>query len=98
LLPSRLPPTSPGEVLLKEFLEPLRITQTELAERLGVPIQRINTIINGKRAVTAETALLLSAAFGTSAQFWLNLQMNHDLWHARKRFRPSVRRIAIAHR
>jgi addiction module HigA family antidote len=93
LLPNKRPPTPPGEILLYEFLEPLGITQTEFARRLGIPIQRINTIINGRRAVTAETALLLAAALQTTPEFWLNLQRNHDLWHARRRFKSVVRPI-----
>ena len=98
MLPTNRPPSSPGEILLKEFLEPLGISQTDFARKLGVPIQRINTIINERRAVTAETALLFAAAFGTSPQFWLNLQTSYDLWHAQRRFRPTVKRIAPTRR
>ena len=76
-------------MLLKEFLEPAGMTQVEFARRLGVPIQRLNTIINGKRAVSAETALLLAKALGTSPEFWMNLQTRHDLWHARARLESS---------
>lgn len=68
MLPTRRAPTSPGEMLLKEFLQPLGVSQTDLARRLGIPIQRVNTIIAGKRAVTAETALLLAAGLGTSPE------------------------------
>ena len=93
MLPTRRAPTSPGEMLLKEFLQPLGVSQTDLARRLGIPIQRVNTIIAGKRAVTAETALLLAAGLGTSPEFWLNLQTSWDLWHARRRFKPTVKRI-----
>ena len=73
------PPIHPGEILKEEFLEPMGITQVALAKHLGVPTQRINEIVRGKRGVTPETAWLLSQAFGTTPQFWLNLQMNYDL-------------------
>ena len=72
-------PTHPGEVLLEEFLDPMGLTQMDLARHLGVPIQRINEVVRGRRGVSAETAWLLSQAFGTTPEFWLNLQMNHDL-------------------
>jgi addiction module HigA family antidote len=75
----RLPPVHPGEVLLLEFLEPLGLTQYRLAKSLSVPPRRINEIVHGKRAVTADTALRLARFFGTSARFWLNLQTAHDL-------------------
>lgn len=90
MTPSNRQPTLPGEVLLAEFLEPLGITQTQLAERLGVPIQRVNGIINGRRAVTAETAVLLARAFGTTPEFWLNLQTAVDMWKARKDLGPTL--------
>lgn len=85
MLPKNRPPTSPGEVLLEEFLKPLGMTQIALAEKMEIPIQRINSIINGKRAVTAETAVLLSRAFGASAEFWMNLQTRCDLWAAERK-------------
>jgi addiction module HigA family antidote len=85
MLPKNRPPTHPGEILLHEFLRPLGITQVELAKSLGVPVQRVNTIINGKRGITAETALLLAKKFKTSPQVWLNLQNAWDLWHAAHR-------------
>lgn len=75
-------PTHPGEILLKEFLEPSGLTQTKLAEAMGVPIQRLNTLINGKRGVTAETAILLSRYFKNSPEFWMNLQARFDLYEA----------------
>jgi len=84
-LPKHRPPTHPGEMLLKEFLEPLALTQVELASRMGVPIQRLNAIVNGRRAVTAETAILLSRALGTSPELWLKLQMAADLWAAERK-------------
>lgn len=82
MLPSTRPPSRPGEILAAEFLEPLGVTQTQLSERMGVPIQRINLLINGKRGVTAETALLLAQVFDTSPEFWMHLQANYDLWLA----------------
>jgi addiction module HigA family antidote len=76
-------------MLLEEFLKPMQMTQTELARRMGVPIQRVNTLINGKRGVTAETALLLAKIFKNSPQFWMGLQMDLDLWHAQKKFKSA---------
>ena len=72
-------PTHPGEVLQEEFLTPLGITQVALAKHIGVPVQRINEIVRGKRGVSPETAWLLAQAFGTTPEFWVNLQANHDL-------------------
>jgi antitoxin HigA-1 len=80
--PKNRKPVHPGEVLLEEFLKPKRMTQYELADKMGVPIQRINTLINGKRDMTPETAVLLSRVWGTTAQFWMNLQTNLDLYLA----------------
>jgi len=71
--------THPGEVLQYEFLEPLEISQAELARHLGVTNQRINELVKGKRGVTPETAWLLAKAFNTTPEFWMNLQTNHDL-------------------
>lgn len=71
--------THPGEVLLAEFLEPLGVSQVQFAEHIGVPVQRVNEIVRGKRGVSAETAWLFSAAFGTTPDFWMNLQTTHDL-------------------
>jgi addiction module HigA family antidote len=85
MIPKHRPPTPPGEILLEEFLKPMRLTQTALAEKMSVPLQRVNTLINGKRAVTADTALLLSDIFGTSPEFWMNLQAQCDLYDARRR-------------
>jgi len=85
MLPENRIPTHPGVVLLEEYLHPLGITQVALARHVGVPVQRINEIVRGKRGVTPETAWLFAQAFGTSPEFWLNLQSNHDL----VRFRPK---------
>jgi addiction module HigA family antidote len=74
-----LEPVHPGEILLEEFLKPLQMSQNELARRLGVPPRRINEIVLGKRAVTADTALRLARFFNMSPQFWLGLQMDYEL-------------------
>jgi antitoxin HigA-1 len=76
---SKLAPVHPGEVLFEEFLEPLGLSQYRLAKDISVPPRRINEIVHGKRAVTADTALRLARYFGTTARFWLNLQTQHDL-------------------
>lgn len=89
-------PTHPGEMLLEEFLKPAGITQVALAAKMGVPIQRVNGIISGRRAVTAETAILLSRALGTSPELWLNLQVAVDLWDAQQRMARG-RVVAGAH-
>ncbi len=75
----KLPPVHPGEVLLEEFLGPYGISQYRLAKDLSVHPRRINQIVHGKRAVTADTALRLARHFGTSERFWLNLQTGYDL-------------------
>jgi addiction module HigA family antidote len=75
----KLTPVHPGEVLLEEFLKPMGISQYKLAQDISVPPRRINEIVLGKRAVTADTALRLSRYLGTSERFWLNLQARHDL-------------------
>ena len=75
----KLTPVHPGEVLLEEFLKPMGISQYKLAQDISVPPRRINAIVLGKRAVTADTALRLSRYLGTSERFWLNLQGRHDL-------------------
>ena len=74
-----LAPIHPGEILLEEFLEPLAISQYRLAKDIGVPTRRINEIVHGKRAISANTALRLSRYFGMSERFWLNLQSRYDL-------------------
>lgn len=79
MLPENRIPTHPGEILQEQFLEPLGLTQVALADHLGVPVQRINEIVRGKRGVTPETAWLLAQAFDTSPEFWIALQTNHDL-------------------
>jgi len=79
MLPSKRTATHPGEVLKLEFIEPLGLTQTQLANHLKIPIQRVNELVRGKRGVTPDTAWLLSKALGTSPEFWMNLQVNYDL-------------------
>jgi addiction module HigA family antidote len=91
-------PIHPGEVLLEEFLKPLGISQYRLAKDISVPPRRINEIVHGKRAITADTALRLSRFFGMSERFWLNLQVRYDLEVAKDRIagllEKQVRRFA----
>ena len=95
----RVPPLHPGEVLRADFMEAHRLTAERAAQRQGVPPQRINEIVHGSRAVTADTALRLARLFGTTAEFWLNLQAHHDLERQRDltgaEIRRTVKRIAI---
>ena len=86
----KLAPVHPGEVLLEDFLVPLGLSQYRLAHDLSVPPRRINEIVHGKRAVTADTALRLARYFGTSERFWLNLQARHDLEVERDRLGPRL--------
>lgn len=79
MIPKNRVTTHPGTILLKEYLEPMGLTQKELADHLAIPIQRVNEIVKGKRGVSPDTAWLLSEAFDTSPEFWLNLQSMHDL-------------------
>ncbi len=79
MIPSNRISTHPGIILLREFLEPLELTQKGLAAHIGAPTQRVNEIVRGKRGITPETAWLLSEALSTTPEFWLNLQSVHDL-------------------
>jgi addiction module HigA family antidote len=88
-----LPNIHPGEVLLEEFLKPLGISQNRLARAMGVPPRRINEIVHGKRAVSADTAIRLARALGTSEQFWMGLQADYDLEEARKAARSDLKRV-----
>ena len=83
MLPQNRTPTHPGEILVEEFLGPLGVTQVAFAAHLGVPVQRVNELVRGKRGVTPETAWLLSQALGTTPEFWMNLQAAHDLGRTR---------------
>ena len=91
-IPKNRPPTHPGEMIRAEFLEPLNLTQRELANRLGVSYPRVNELIHARRGVSPDTALRLEQLFGIEAQFWLNLQLAWDLFHARRS--PKARKIS----
>jgi antitoxin HigA-1 len=85
MYPKNRIPTHPGEVLLEEFLIPMNVSQVTLAKHLGIPIQRVNEIVRGKRGITPETAWLLAQAFGNTPEFWMNLQMIYDLARSQPR-------------
>ena len=87
MLPEFRLATHPGQILLAEFLEPLRLTQAELARALRIPLNRVNELVRGKRGITPESALLLSEYFRNSPEFWMNLQTAHDLSRARQEMR-----------
>lgn len=94
MIPEHRIPTHPGVVLSQEFLAPLGITQVALAAHLGIPVQRVNELVRGKRGVTPETAWLLAQALNTTPEFWVNLQSAHDL--ARSRPLEAVEPIRAA--
>jgi len=85
-----LPPIHPGKILLEEFLQPLGISQYRLAKDIKVPARRINEIVHGKRAITADTALRLGKFFNMSPQFWMNLQARYDLEKAEDKLQPIL--------
>jgi addiction module HigA family antidote len=89
----KLKPISPGEILLEEFMKPLGISQNKLGREIGVPITRINEIVNGKRAITADTALRLGRYFGTSPEVWLTLQQQYDLRVVGREIEEEIRRV-----
>lgn len=89
-----LPNIHPGEILLEEFLKPLDLSQNALARAIGVPPRRINEIVLGKRGITADTAMRLARAFGTSERFWLGLQADYDLEQAQCKLGSALDRIA----
>ena len=91
MLPKNRIPTHPGEILLEEFLKPMAISQVAFARHIGVSVQRVNELVRGKRGVSPETAWLLSQAFGTTPQFWINLQSNFDL--ATSRPKKKIRKL-----
>jgi addiction module HigA family antidote len=82
MLMTKRKPATVGEVLVEEFMEPMRLTQTALAEAMGVARKHVNELCNGRRNVTAATALVLARVFGNSPDFWLNVQRRSDLWEA----------------
>lgn len=88
MLPKHRIATHPGQILLQEFLEPLQLTQADLARALAIPLNRVNELVRGKRGVTPETALLLAGYFKNSPEFWMNLQSAHDLTRVRSKIRP----------
>lgn len=92
-VPTHRAPTHPGEMLREEFLDPLGVSQTDLADRIGVPFQRVNSLINGRRGMTPDTALRLSVVFGTTPGFWMNHQLRWDLFYARRDAEKELRRI-----
>src|SRR4030065_153973 len=92
-IPTNRAPTHPGEMLIEESLKPLGITQRELAEAIGVPYQRVNEIVNGRRGITPSTALRLAKYFGNSEGFWMNLQLRWDLYQARRTEASELREI-----
>ncbi len=92
-IPTNRPPTSPGEMLREEFLEPMGLTQQQLANGIGVSYQRVNELINGKRGITTSTALRLAKYFGTSPDFWLNMQRANDLYQVLKREAEQIEKI-----
>lgn len=79
----------PGEILLNEFMEPLGVSQNRLSRDIHVPVGRINDLVHGRRAITANTALRLAAFFGTTPDFWMNLQTDYDLRRAKREFWPK---------
>lgn len=92
-IPTERIPTHPGEILLEDFLIPMDISQRALADSIHVPFQRVNEIINGRRGITPETALRLARFFGTGADFWLNLQLRWDLYHAQQKEAETLAKI-----
>jgi addiction module HigA family antidote len=92
-VPTRRPPTHPGEMLLEEFLTPMGLTQRDLADAIHVPYQRINEIINERRGVTPGTALRLAKFFRMSADFWMNLQIRWDLYWAQQAEQEELKSI-----
>lgn len=92
-IPTDREPTHPGEMLLEEFLDPMNLTQRELADAIAVPYQRVNEIVNRRRGVTPSTALRLAQFFGTSTAFWMNGQMRWDLYQAREAEEDEIEKI-----
>ena len=84
VLDLKRPPTQPGEMLLEEYLKPAGLTQSAAAERMGIPLNRLNEIIRGRRTITADTAIRLGRLFKMAPEFWTSLQADWDLWHAHR--------------
>ena len=98
-IPENRPPTHPGEILMEDFLKPHGMSQTDLAERLGISFPRVNEIVNGRRGITPDTAIRLSRLFGTTPAFWLTGQLEWDLWHAERAIsRETLERIVPVER
>lgn len=95
MLPTNRVPSHPGEILLEDFLKPSNITQQAFAIHMKWTFARVNEIVNGKRGISAETALGLSEAFGTTPGFWLNLQSNWELWHAKQEHFPVTKLLDV---
>ncbi|HSK77757.1 MAG TPA: HigA family addiction module antitoxin [Thermoanaerobaculia bacterium] len=92
-IPTHREPTHPGEMLFEEFLKPMSLSQRDLAQEIHVPYQRVNELVNRKRGMTPSTALRLAKFFGTSAEFWMNLQLRWDLYHAGLSEAAELKRI-----
>ena len=92
-VPTHAAPTHPGEMLLEEFLDPMGLTQRQLADAIHVPYQRVNELVNGKRGVTPSTALRLAKFFGMSPDFWMNLQLRWDLYAVRESEADELEKI-----
>ena len=92
-IPTNRPPTSPGEMLREEFLEPMGLTQQQLADGIGVSYQRVNELINGKRGITTSAALRLAKYFNTSADFWLNMQRANELYRVIEKEGEEIEKI-----
>lgn len=98
-IPTHGAPTHPGEILLQEFLTPLDLSQRDLADGIGVPYQRVNELVNGRRGLTPATALRLAKFFGTTPDLWMNLQLRWDLYHAQEteaRALSRIRRVRVS--
>ncbi len=89
VLDLKRPPTSPGEMLLEEFLRPANLTQVEAARRMQIPLNRLNEVVRGRRGITADTALRLARLFEMSPEFWMGIQADWDLWHAAAALRKA---------
>ncbi len=92
-IPNLRPPTTPGEMLKEEFLEPMGLTEQQLADGIGISYQRVNELIHGKRGITTSTALRLAKYFGTSPDFWLNMQKANELYHVMQQEGEQIENI-----